>query len=211
MRDVREFLEPLVLFLLVLLAALALVITGGCVGKRNPFEPDEPGGQPPPDPSRYGSFYKPVKLSEDEIDLTLQFLEGTVTPPPGSVITPVPRNTPQNPCPQNCLEFRVRISIASIPPNASSSGVFAKIRLHLSEDGMNPYIINGYAYTAGIGGLPREATSGEFGNMGQVPLFFVPTWYIAEWEYSVSLLIEGRWTQKEKKGTKSLPTYYLAK
>lgn len=184
-------------------AVIALaVLVGGC--SREGGNPNAPSStnpiQPPPDLSQYDSFYEPVNLSEDNIGLTLQFLKGTMSPPPGSIITPVPMNIPQNPCPERCLQFRAKVSFAALPANVSSNYA-ADVRLYFSTNGIRADSFFGTGYMNGI-------TSTEFGNMGQVPFFKVPTLFIAEWNYRIPHLSTNGWVIEEKKGTKDLPTYY---
>lgn len=180
------------------------VLVGGCREGGNPNAPSSTSPiQPPSDLSKYDSFYEPVNLSEDNIGLTLQFLKGTVSPPPGSIITPVPLNIPQNPCPERCLQFRAKVSFAALPVNVSQ-GFVGEVRLYFSTDGIHADSPFGIGYMNGT-------TSTEFGNMGQVPFFNVPTLFISEWNYRVSHLTVSGWVTEEKKGVKSLPTYYLTR
>lgn len=196
----------------ILLMAILAILSGCSKGQGLTGPTPNDGWIPPSDPSPYRSFYEPINLSEDEVGLTLQFLEGTVTPPSGSTVIPVSMNAHENPCPKNCFQFRANLKISSLSPDVSR--IFAKVKIYFSENGVNPSWVGGGPYLVGIGDLPPLVVSKDFGNMGQVPFIVVPTWFVVEWEYQIGkFVVSGNppistWVTEDRSGKKVIPTFF---
>ena len=194
--------------LLVLIAVSMLF--AACSWFKSPTGPSDdwpPLPRPPADPAPYTSFFDPINLSEDEWELTLKF--STFTPPPGSLIFPVPyAYDMRNPCPQYCLYYWATLSLAKEPPNnvtCNCPNWGAGTLLYLSYNGVDKgQQIGG----ANLGRLPELGLETTFGNAGtnhQIPFFHVPTHIIAEWGYH---FITGNGTSIKKNGNRAIPTWY---